>query len=70
MKSYLFHLRNKFMSKYINIYEGWILPPNNVSLFELKKRELKEKTKYLDPKILYTLSEEEKNGKIIMKFTY
>jgi len=58
------------MSKYINIYEGWILPPNNVSLFELKKRELKEKTKYLDPKILYTLSEEEKNGKIIMKFTY
>jgi hypothetical protein len=42
-------------------YENWIIPPQNESLIELKRKEFKEKTKFLDPKILYSLSEEEKN---------
>ena len=41
-------------------YENWIIPPQNETLLELKRREFKEKTKYLDPKVLYNLSEDEK----------
>ena len=48
-------------------YENWILPPQNESLVELKRREFREKTKYLDPKVLYTLTDEEKTGKIFNK---
>lgn len=42
-------------------YENWIVPPQNETLLELKRREFRERTKYLDPKILYNLSEEEKS---------
>ena len=42
------------------LYEDWIIPPQNESLIEIKRKEFREKTKYLDPKILYTLTEEEK----------
>lgn len=42
------------------VYERIIIPPQNISLLELKRQEFKEKTKYLDLKILYSLSEEEK----------
>jgi hypothetical protein len=50
----------KFGNKIAMIYENWFIPPQNESLIEIKKKEFKERTKYLDPKILYTLSEEEK----------
>lgn len=53
------------MIRYIyHFYENWIIPPQNESLMELKRREFKEKTKYLDPKELYRLTEEEKQGNI------
>jgi hypothetical protein len=53
---------NFFIKNIYNFYENWIMPPQNESLIELKRREFKEKTKYLDPKILYQLSDEEKTG--------
>ena len=62
MKPYISHQRSKIMNRIVYFYEGWILPPHNESLLSAKKRELKEKTKYLDPKVLYTLNEEEKKG--------
>jgi len=65
MKAALDRLRHKMMIRIVNFYEGWIIPPQRESLFEIKKRELAERTKYLNPKLLYTLSEEEKNGKSI-----
>ena len=42
-------------------YENWIIPPQNESLIEIKRKEFKERTKYLEPKILYSLSAEEKD---------
>jgi hypothetical protein len=51
----------KFLNKLTMKYEDWIIPPQNESLIELKRREFKERTKYLDPKILYGLTQEEKN---------
>jgi hypothetical protein len=42
------------------LYENWIIPPQNETLIEIKRKEFKEKTKYLDPKVLYTLTDEEK----------
>ena len=55
-------LKDKLINKIYNFYENWIIPPQNESLIELKRREFKERTKYLNPKILYTLSIEEKKG--------
>jgi hypothetical protein len=53
-------LNNKLSRKLYLFYENWIIPPQNETLLEAKRREFKERTKYLDPKILYNLSEEEK----------
>lgn len=55
------HKINKTISRklYLN-YENWIIPPQNETLLEAKRREFKERTKYLNPKILYNLTEEEK----------
>jgi hypothetical protein len=50
----------KLGNKLAMFYENWFIPPQNESMIEIKKREFKERTKYLDPKILYTLSEDEK----------
>ena len=50
----------KIVNRIAIFYENWMIPPQNESLIELKKREFRERTKYLQPKILYTLSEEEK----------
>jgi len=55
-------IKNIFSNKLYLFYENWIIPPQNETLLELKRREFKERTKYLDPKILYNLSEEEKNN--------
>jgi len=52
---------NKIGNKLAMLYENWIIPPQNESLIEIKRREFREKVKYLDPKVLYTLSEEEKS---------
>lgn len=41
-------------------YESYMIPPQQISLLELKRKEFKEKTKYLDLKILYNMSDEEK----------
>lgn len=66
LKFYLNKTKNISAIKSIqNFYENWIIPPHNELLLELKKREFKERTKYLDPKIFYTLSQDEKNGKYI-----
>lgn len=55
--------RKQFILRFIyNFYENWVIPPQNETLLELKRREFKERTKYLDPKLLYTLSKEEKQG--------
>ena len=51
----------KFGNKLAMIYENWFIPPQNESLIEIKRKEFKERTKYLDPQVLYTLSEEEKS---------
>ena len=53
-------VKNKFSNKLYLFYENWIIPSQNETLLELKRREFKERTKYLDPKALYNLSEEEK----------
>jgi hypothetical protein len=52
-----------FINKFYYFYENYIIPPQNESLLQLKKREFRERTKYLKPKMLYSLSEEEKKGK-------
>lgn len=54
-------INSKLSNKIYHFYENWIIPPQNETLLELKRREFKERTKYLDPKILYNLSEQEKN---------
>jgi len=54
-------MKQKLIKSIYKIYELSILPPQNISLLELKRKEFKEKTKYLDMKILYNLSEDEKN---------
>jgi len=54
-------VQTKFSNRIYLFYENWIIPPQNETLLELKRREFKERTKYLDPKILYNLTEEEKN---------
>lgn len=51
--------KNKFIFSLYKLYES-ILPPQNITLLELKRKEFKERTKYLDLKILYNLTEEEK----------
>jgi hypothetical protein len=51
------------ITKLYYFYENYIIPPQNESLLQLKRREFKERTKYLKPKVLYSLSEEEKKGK-------
>lgn len=51
----------KLGNTFAMLYENWIIPPQNESLIEIKRKEFRERTKYLDPKILYTLNEEEKN---------
>ncbi len=65
----LLSFKNKFnlKSRIIHFYENWILPPQNESLIELKKREFREKTKYLKPEVFYALTEEEKKGKFYYK---
>lgn len=56
---YLKNIANIF-NKYIYlIYERIIIPPQNISLLELKKIEFKEKTKYLNLSTLYNLNEDE-----------
>lgn len=60
IKSPLINIQTKFSNKVYLFYENWIIPPQNETLLELKRREFRERTKYLDPKILYNLSEEEK----------
>lgn len=60
VKDSLNRLQGKFSNRMYLFYENWIIPPQNETLLELKRREFKERTKYLDPKILYNLSEEEK----------
>lgn len=52
---------NKLGNKIAMLYENWIIPPQNESLIEKKRQEFKERTKYLDPKVLYTLTDEEKS---------
>lgn len=59
-KDSLNKIQTKFSNRIYLFYENWIIPPQNETLLELKRREFKERTKYLDPKILYNLSEEEK----------
>lgn len=54
-------MKRKIINTIYKIYELSILPPQNVSLLELKRKEFKEKTKYLDMKLLYNLTEDEKN---------
>jgi hypothetical protein len=51
----------KFGNKLAMFYENWFIPPQNESLIEIKRKEFKERTRYLDPKILYTLTDEEKS---------
>lgn len=63
----LISFKINFKSRLINFYENWILPPQNETLLELKKREFREKTKYLKPEVFYGLSEEEKRGKFYYK---
>lgn len=50
----------KLGNKVAMFYENWIIPAQNESLIEIKRKEFKERTKYLEPSILYNLSEEEK----------
>jgi hypothetical protein len=52
----------KLQPRILNFYENWIIPPQNESLLELKRREFREKTKYLKPEIFYGLTEQEKEG--------
>jgi len=59
-KDSLNKVQKGFSNRIYRYYENWIIPPQNETLLELKRREFKERTKYLDPKILYNLSEEEK----------
>lgn len=54
-------IKERFVQSVYQMYEQWILPPQNISLLELKKKEFKERTKYLDLKVLYNLSDEEKS---------
>lgn len=61
LKSRLKILNKKFVINCYKFYERMVLPPQNMSLLELKRKEFIEKTKYLDLKVLYNLSEEEKN---------
>ena len=56
---------NKFLPKKLGnklalLYEDWVIPPQNESLIEIKRKEFRERTKYLHPTILYTLTDEEK----------
>jgi hypothetical protein len=60
LKSPFNTLNIKLSRKLYLFYENWIIPPQNETLLEAKRREFKERTKYLNPKILYNLSEEEK----------
>ena len=41
-------------------YEDWVIPLQNESMIEIKRKEFKERTKYLDPKVLHSLTEEER----------
>jgi hypothetical protein len=50
----------KLGNKLAMTYENWLITPQNESLIEIKRKEFKERTRYLDPKILYTLTDEEK----------
>jgi hypothetical protein len=52
--------KQKIVDWIYSFYENWVIPPQNETLLELKRREFKEKTKYLNPKLLYTLTPEEK----------
>ena len=54
-------MKQRLINKIYRYYELCILPPQNITLLELKRKEFKEKTKYLDMKILYNLSDQEKN---------
>jgi hypothetical protein len=56
----LSNINQRLINRFYLFYEAWIIPPQNIGLLQIKKEEFKEKTKYLDPKVLYTLSEEEK----------
>jgi len=51
---------DKLGNKLAMLYENYFILPQNETLIELKRKEFKEKTKYLDPKVLYTLTDEEK----------
>lgn len=59
---------NKFNIKLriLRFYENWIIPHQNETLLELKRREFREKTKYLKPEVFYGLTEEDKQGKFII----
>lgn len=63
MKASFSNLNQKILKKVYVFYENWIIPPQNKGLLQLKIEELKEKTKYMDPKINYALSQQEKKGK-------
>ncbi len=56
-------MKQRFINKIYKFYELSILPPQNITLLELKRKEFKEKSKYLlDLKTLYNLTNEEKNN--------
>jgi hypothetical protein len=56
----LIPIPEKLGNKLAMFYENWLIPPQNESLIEIKRKEFKERTRYLEPSILYNLTEEEK----------
>ena len=61
-KQTLLKYKQRIVSFIYRKYESNYLPPQNITLLDLKKKEFKEKTKYLDLKILYNLTKEEKES--------
>ena len=52
--------KRNIIHKIYSFYKNWVIPPHNETLLEVKRKEFKEKTKYLDMKTLYNLSDQEK----------
>jgi hypothetical protein len=60
------YLKGGIKSRIFYFYENWVIPPQRESLLELKKKEFREKTKYLKPEVFYGLTVDEKNGKYLI----
>lgn len=53
-------MKDALIKRIYYFYESYIIPPQQISLLELKRKEFLEKSKYLDLKTLYNISDEEK----------